>query len=615
MTGRADKRRPLLIAMALIAAIGAALVAPVMIGARKGEPIPGTTVRADSRESIAVATPVALFQSPAVVLERGTVALVSSATGESRVGALLRALTGGESIDLVLDGARLVVHRAGGAGPAAATADGPPVDLRPVVASLSAFRFRSLTVLDTIVAVETGRGAPETVSLRNVEIAPGRNGLVTARGQIAYRGERFDIDLAFTGPEAATADAPLQIRAVAKGDNLSLSFNGRLAAGEHAQLTADNAELSVTDLRGFADWLGVSWPRGPGLGLFTARGRLTLDERSAAFEHAEVTLDGNAATGTLMVKLGTERPAVEGTLAFSQLNIAPYAAPSRPYALALASDWISSLRIPGLVSPSFLRGMDADIRLSAATVTSGSDRLGRAAASVSVRDGKLYGEIAELEFEQGGRGEGQVTVDVAGADPRYTIRAELNDIDMATVMAPRLGPAAIDGRGDVSLDLAATGSSEAELLASLTGKLALGMDEGVRIGLDIDALAAPGVPATAATATARTPAAGWGAVAAGSTSVSRLAARFVARNGVLTADGVEAATGDNRIVTASGTIDVDRSALDLVLSIAPAPGAASPAGKTLGAFRIEGSWDAPAITRTGSGRAAGAATPVGRDPG
>lgn len=606
MNGKADKRRPLVVAIVLLAAIGAALVAPVMIGARRGEPIPGSVVRADSRETAVITTPLTLFNSPSVVIEKGTVALVSPPAGESRVGAVLRALVLGGGADLVLDGARLVVDRRGSSATAPAGA-AVSEELRPIIASLSGFKFRTLTLLESTVVIETGEGDPETVSVHNVEIAPSGHGLISAKGRLEVRGETLDIDVAFAHPSESAADAPIQLRVAVKGDNLAASFNGRLATGDHWQVTAENAELSVANLRSFASWVGASWPSGPGLGSFTAKGLLTLEERRVSFEHAAFTLDGNAASGALILKLGAERPAIEGTLAFASFDIAPYAAPSRPYALALAADWIAGIRVPGLAPSSFLRDMDADLRISAGNVTSGSDRLGRGAASLSVKDGKLYGELAELELEQGGRGEGQFTVDMTGADPHYTLRADLNDIDLATVVAPRLGPAVIDGAGDIRLDLSASGASEAEVMRSLSGKLSLTMDEGGRLGLDLEALPA------AALATG--PAEGWGPVGSGATTVSRLTASFTAANGILAAEAVEA-TADDRIVTASGTVDLDNNDLDLVLSIAPTLGAANPipVGKAVGAFKIHGPWSAPTITRAGSGRAAGA-TVSGADPG
>lgn len=610
MTGRADRRRPLVVAIVLIAAIGTALIAPVMIGARRGEPIPGSTVRADSHEAVTIAAPLAVFASPSVVLEKGTVALVSP-SGESHVGALIRTLMLGDGADLVLDGARLVVDRRASSDATLAPAQsgaGVSDELRPIVSSLAGFKFRSLSILDTTISIETGDTPSELVSVTNVEITTGRDGFIGAKGQIEYRGEPMAIDVAFTRPADNAPNVPVRTRAAVKSGLFAGAFDGQLKIADGAQITAENAELSIDNLRAFAAWLGASWPAGSGLETFKAKGLLTLGERTMAFEHAEFALDGNIATGALAVKLGRERPSIEGTLAFASFDTAPYATPpSRPYALALASGWISAIRIPGLESPSFLRDMDADIRLSAGNVMSGSDRLGRAAASLSVKNGTLYGEIAELELDQGGRGEGQFTVDANGAEQRYTLHADLQDIDLATVVAPRLGPAAIDGAGDIRLDLNATGASESEIIRSMSGKLSLQMSEGGRLGLDVDAL-----PDAAGAAT---PVEGWGAVGAGTTTVGELTASFTADSGVLTADTIQATT-DGRTITGSGTVDIDKSALDLVLSLAPTSDAAKPlpAGAALGRFKIHGPWSDPTITRAGFGRAAGVA-PADRDPG
>jgi AsmA protein len=112
-------------------------------------------------------------------------------------------------------------------------------------------------------------------------------------------------------------------------------------------------------------------------------------------------------------------------------------------------------------------------------------------------------------------------------------------------------------------------------------------------------------------------------VGAGTTPVEQLTARFTAANGTLTADGIQARAGD-RTLTVTGTVDVDKSALDLVLSLArePAAGAtagqtspagAGAAGKPVGAFRVQGPWSAPAISPAAPGKSAGSVS--GADPG
>jgi AsmA protein len=606
MTARADKRRPLLAAILSIAAVGAALIAPVMIGARRGEPIPGSTVRAASGESVSITTPLTLFAQPSVTLKEGTVALVGPGTGESRVGAVLRALILGGGADIVLDRTTLVIDRSGTVAPQTSENAGNTGHevLGPIVSALSSFKFRSLALLDSTIVINTLQGTTETLSNVNIEVSADRHGVVNAKGRIDYRSEPLDIDIGFTPPSGKAAEAPVHVRASVKGAHISASFNGRIAPGDRGQISAQNAELSISDLRSAARWLGAAWPAGQGLGVFSAKGHLTFDDRSVAFEHAQFTLDGNSATGALAATLKPERPSIEGTLAFATFDLAPYFAPSRPYALALASDWLSGLKIPGFAAPSLLRAVDADVRISAGNVVSGSDRLGRCAASLSVKNGKLYGEIAEMELEQGGKGEGQFTVDMTGDDAAYSVRADLDDIDLETLASLRVGPAVIDGTGDLTFNLNAHGANESEIARSLSGTIALEVSDGGRLGIDLDAL--PRV------AESKNPAEGWGLAAAGTTVVSEFSAKFTAVNGVLTAESVKAATGD-RAANITGTIDIDKSAVDLVLSITNAPGAASTA-KHVGAFKVQGPWSAPAVSAAEPGKAARSAISVA-DPG
>lgn len=607
MTGKADRRRPLIVLSALIAVIGAALVAPVLIGARQGEPIPGSTVRAQSRDAVAITAPVTLFSDPAVTLEKGTVSLAASSAGSTGVGAVLRALVLGEGVDLILDDARFSLDRTKEAGQrAGADASEALSDaMRSVVSALSGFSFRTLTLSDATVVVLTDAGERETFSRVDADLSTDRSGLVTAKGRLAYRGELIQFEVAFT-PQPADSTEPVKVRANVKGAYLTLAFNGWMSPGDRGRIVAENAELTLSDVRDAANWLGAAWPTGPGLGPFSAKGELALDARSISFANAGFSLDGNAATGTLALTFAAERPAIEGTLAFSTFDLSPYAVPAPTSAIARATGWLASLRIPGIAESSLLNELDADLRVSAANVTNASERLGRAAASVTVKGGKLYGEIVELAFEQGGSGEGQFTADVTGADPRYTVRADLTDIDFAMLPRPEAGPAVLDGVGTLKLDLATEGASESELIRALAGTVSVEMREASRLGIDVNVLE-KAVAATPDTG-------GWGVAASSTTTLSGLSARFSALGGVLTADGVEARMG-NRSARVIGSVDIDSAAIDFVLSLDERPGAEGESGKPVGAFRIQGPWAAPVIRPAEPGRAADGARSRERDPG
>lgn len=585
MVGKAEKRRPLAVAIASLGLIGAALVGPVLIGSRGTAPLPGSSVHADNRETITIAAPLEISTTPRVVIESGNVALIGENAGGSAVGKVFRALVLGGGSDLALDNARIVVD--GSASPLSQPATDAADPLGPIVSALKTFKFRSLLFLNSQVAVTSPAGTVETIENVNAEVVTDRNGLVKAKGRMEVRGEPLDFDVAFASIANDGKDALVRVHAEINGKLMKTAFDGRLTLGESAKITAENAELSLPNARKAADWLGITWPDGRGLGAFTAKGALTLRHNSVSFEHAEITLDGNAATGALSLKSGAERPIIEGTLAFPNFDVAPYLAPASTSPLARASQWASGLRMPGFAEPSFIRATDADVRISTGNVMNGSTRLGRFAASISVQGGKLYGELAEIELEQGGKGEGQLAIDMTGAEPHYTLRAALEDMDLPTIAAGRLVPPIVEGAGDIAVHLTARGATEAEVLDTVSGTMSLEMPEGGRLGIDIDALSE---------ASKTTPPRGWGPAAARTTALNSLVARFKASNGVITTDAVEART-DDRVLSVAGSVDVDKGAVDLLLSIGQLETSAdTKAARAAGAFRIRGPWSAPAIS-------------------
>jgi AsmA protein len=583
MKAEAERRRPFVAAFALCALICAGLVVPLLLSGTGGDPGAGA-VRAASRDSITLTWPVPLLASPSVVLERGTLTLADAA-GQSS-GARLLALLTGDGADLTLDNARFVIGRAPAGASEPFAPAGPPdaAAMEPVVAALTAFNFQKL-YLNEVSAVIRTEGRPDEI-LESItgEVFKSRGGAIDAKLKFWLRGEKLSADISMSA-RGSNADAPVPMRLALHGKHIDLRLDGRLAPGERMQVSAQNAELKVPNLREAARWLDSDWPAGQGLGAFTAKGPVVIDEKSVAFENARIVLDGNTGTGAVSLTLGRERPSLEGTLAFDNLDVAPYITTQKTDLLTLAGTWLANLRMPGAAQPSLVRELDADLRVSARSVAVGSDRFGRCAASVSIKDGKLLGELAEMELEQGGSGEGQISLDTNATDPRYTLRASLQDVDMKS-MAAHLGGPALEGSGDFSVDLSAEGGTGEQLLSSLTGSVTLDMREGARLGLSLDSLAAAGgAPHPVA----------WDTVTAGSTAVDTLVARITATSGVFTAKEVEAANPD-RTIKALGTVSAEDRSLDMTVSVVPASPKAGDAASSP-AYRIQGPWATPLVSK------------------
>ena len=208
-----------------------------------------------------------------------------------------------------------------------------------------------------------------------------------------------------------------------------------------------------------------------------------------AVEDAKVHDRRQRGGGAPSLNLGGERPLIDATLAFHALDLTPYAEAARSRSFLFdrhTSSWSAfDLSVP------IIKHVDADLRLSSPKVTLKSLglALGRGAATITVRSGKLLADIAELELYCG-KLSAQVTANANELVPRYTLRGKIENLDCAARPGPccsarRSSPAA---RRSPSISRA-IGQTPAELLRRLSGKATLTMADGGRLGLDMKSLA------------------------------------------------------------------------------------------------------------------------------
>lgn len=587
-----DGRRALPSGIALLCLACLGLVAPTLFGSAGRGPGLADKVIAASRDVITVRSPVEVAQHPRIVLEHGTVSHSTPRAGKATPASSLNRnayiAIARAKISIALDGDETI------------EATAPERALAPILQAVTGLGFRSLTLSSTDIHIHFASGAVGVLEAVSAEITDGRE--IRAEGSLSYRGEKVTFDVAFARPSAATPAVP--IRAKIAGSLLSARFDGHVSFGDKVQIQAPDAELQIGDVRAMARWLGELWPTGPGLGAVTAKGLLLVDDKAVTFENAKFTIDGNDATGALTLSLNGPRPAFQGTLAFDTLSLAPYTA-RKSSVLSIATGVLADLGLPGLAAPSLVREIDADLRLSASAVSAGDIRLGGLAASINIKDGKLMGEIAEMELEHGGRGMSRFEFDATGSSPRMLLAADLQDVDLGK-LGQLFGRPLVEGQGKLSLNLNADGVTEQAILGSATGTMAIEMLEGGQLGFNVDALKkAASASATDVSVSSFTSA---------PTPIDRLAARFRATSGVFTAESF-AATSLGRELTAQGEVNVPDRDLDLTIAIkraseaAPAPGA-----PPREAYRVRGPWSSPAVTPIAHpGKSAAPTIPSGND--
>jgi uncharacterized protein involved in outer membrane biogenesis len=565
--------------LAMLACLLFAVIAPMFFAQRATEePFAANSVMALPRDLYVVAAPIRLSSAPDLTIARG----VLYADGNAALGMPIS--------KFVLDGPVFYLNVSGLRATASSfesNATGADIGaIAPLVEQLAAGAFDTLNIQRGTVHVTSVDGASETISDLRAEMTGRRKGVIATRGSFTVRGQSvaFDATILSVPDKRTPLRWPMKISL--KTGLLEAGFDGHADVAEGVSLSGQT-ELTTPSLRRVARWFGVPVPIAAGLNAATLKGRFAWAQRTLAMEEAKITVDGNEATGTVSLEFAGERPLIEGTMAFSALDLTQYFEAARSQSLIF--DRLTSSWSPFDLSFPLIKYIDADLRISAPAIALKGYTFGRGAASITVRSGKLLASIVELDLPSGNVS-AQVTADANALLPHYTLRGKIENFDPGPVGTALVGSTVFSGRSVLTLDLAAIGQTPAEVLRRLSGKAALTMPEGGRAALDLKALR---------TVSKDNVSPGWGQLTKAQTSIDHLEARAFIVDGVLFPDVMQARAGAVALA-ATGSIDLAESILDLRLSVRPNAPGDRPHGTstdTAGAdvISVRGPWGSPTV--------------------
>jgi AsmA protein len=553
MLAARKSRHQLAVALAAVLIGGLGLAVPLLVDDRHSEiALRSATLVAAPRDTFTLSSPVALDILPRVQLERGSVSVAPSASSPLSGSAVLSLLTGGKA-RLVLDHAQLVLDLA--AAPNTAGNGLHEHGLTPVLAALVSMSFSELTIRNSSFRVMRADGTEETLADVDMTVTRQRNGRLKGTGKFVVRNQPVGIDFSIAAKSAdgAAPSWPLQIEL--KSELAQLRATGSISSRDTLQFNASEAEIKITSLRRFARWFGTEWSDGKGLQKFAIKGPLEWSPRGISFPQAAIEIDGNEAAGTLAVRLANHRAAVDGTLDFETLDIGPYVEQAIDGTAGGYFDLSRYLPPQLKLRPVYpiLEDIDADLRISAGRITAGGASFGKSAASLSLKNGTMLADLAELEMSGGGRGAGQLSIDASGTTPQYRLKGKLQDVDTGLVAGVLLAYPALAGLGTTTLDLTASGVGRQSILRSLAGRLAVEAPTGASIGVDVRSLIAT------TKAAAQT---GWGSTTRRQTAVENLAAEFSLVEGRMRVDKATARAGDDALSLA-GSLDLASGMSDM----------------------------------------------------
>ncbi|SHN69714.1 AsmA family protein [Bradyrhizobium erythrophlei] len=394
-----------------------------------------------------------------------------------------------------------------------------------------------------------------------------------ATGQFDWRGERVDGSISIGDFLAALSGDRSGFKARLASAPLKLAFDGTVA-NRTSMMMEGTMTVDSASLRNALRWTGQAPLGSGGFGRFALKARANVVGASVALTNVNVELDGNVAEG-VMTYANNGRQSLQATLAADALDFTPYISTFRLLASG-ARDWNRQL-----FDLDSLSTTDLDIRLSAARMTVGPSKLGRTAIGANLRNGALALSVGEAQI-YGGIAKGSFGLSRADAVADVKAQFQFTDVDLQACASELFGVNKLSGRGNLSVSLAASGSSPFGLAQSLDGTAMLTGHDGAIAGFNVEQLLKR---------LERRPLSGAGNFRSGSTPYSNLTVAVKFADGVASVDDVHI-DGPAR-VTLTGTASMPSREFDMkgiasLTNADGAPGFALP-------FVVQGPWDDPLV--------------------
>jgi AsmA protein len=446
---------------------------------------------------------------------RGTVALRGQQVGIEATTAALAALSAGPipfDVTLTLAGgeARLRGRLDGAAWQAEADARIPDLArLAPLLPDMPLPPLREVALSGRASGTGAALAGAENLALRigRSDLAMLRPGLVLNRAEVT--AARLDAPLTLAAEAAlggaaitaaGTVGTPALLAGTARGPlpvDLRIEAAGATATARGAirdlrPVAGVNLALAaaIPDLAALSPLAGAPLPA-----IRDLRAEARLSERTPGFQGGAhlrglaVASQPAEARGDLTLVIG-ERPGLTGRLDVVRLDLdairaavpAPAAGPAQPGAAPAQQAAPAPARdgrvIPDIPLPvGALRGFDADLQLSIATLTAGGAPWREIAAPVKLQAGQ--GRVAPLRLvTPGGPLEIELAADAAAETPRLHLVARSGALDLAAIQRALGRPVGLTGRAELDADLRGAGAGLRAVAAGLGGHLGLAMLDG-----------------------------------------------------------------------------------------------------------------------------------------
>lgn len=366
-------------------------------------------------------------------------------------------------------------------------------------------------------------GQTQEVTAINVNLAlKSLQAPLTVSGDLGWHGEKLDFNAKLTSAKAVLEERPARLVFAAQNRHLNSSFDGNLLVKDGADLEGQ-ITTKTESVRGLAQWFGTTLPAVSGFGPLSIAGQLATNGNVTSLSNANFGLDGTTATGSVSVTTGGVRPYVKANLRIAELDLNKYmtsaaggsagpatpapaeSEPANPTAGAPApaapeADAIENLlkspttkvygyeQRAGWSSVPFnmaLLGVaDTDAKLQVGKLIFNDIKVGASSLTVDLKNRVMKTSFDEVQLYDG-HGKGFVNVDATGKAANIGANFALDSLSALPFLTDAADMKWLSGKAKVGMQLAATGTSQLELVQTLNGRTDVKFADGAIVGFNV----------------------------------------------------------------------------------------------------------------------------------
>lgn len=355
---------------------------------------------------------------------------------------------------------------------------------------LQSLQLEDVRVTDGRLTFRGPVGAPmvvedidSTLSLASLDEA------AQAQGTFRYLNQPLNFEATIATPRAMLTQGATPLNVTFNNAIVDGAFEGSLDTKTGAITGAANARGS--SLRRVAAWFGSPLPEGPNFGRYEVRGQYAQDAQGIRLTRGAYKVDAIEATGDVMLRtLRDGRMHVSGALATQRLDLNPYLpAPAQAPAAAgsgapaggvnAAAAWPTTpLDLTGL------RGMDADLRFSIASLSFQRMNFENAALHLGLTGGVADARLTQLSL-YGGTGTARLVADGRQAVARIATELDVQNVQALPLLQAAINFDRIEGRGRLTSSFVGQGRSQAEIMRTLRGNATFAFNDGAVKGVNL----------------------------------------------------------------------------------------------------------------------------------